>query len=190
MKRQNRWSPGVLRMGAVLVMAATACVPEAAGEADVSEAAEWVAATREWTVASTSGTTVTLAVDAAPIRPGRVRLDIVLGPSPAEVLPLTLDLASPEMPMHGVVRFGAEASDPGRYQAVVDIPMEGYWEVYVNLDYGADAAVFEWEVEPPEGGGGHQHHASPDVSPEAHGPGPEEPRDTSGSHNHAEHQPH
>jgi hypothetical protein len=133
---------------------------------------------------------VTLSVEAMPVRPGRLRIEVALDEAPAEAIPLSVDLVSPEMPMHGVRRFEADVSGPGRYEAVVDIPMEGYWEVYVNLDYGADAAAFELDVEPPEDGEGHQHHASRDASPDARGPGQDEPQDTSGSHEHAEHQPH
>jgi len=177
-------------MGVVFVAAAVACVPEAVGEVDVSGGDGSTATTREWTVASTSGATVTLSVDAVPVRPGPVRIDVALDDTPAGALPLSLDLVSPEMPMHGIVRFEVEETSPGRYQTVVDIPMEGYWEIYVNLDYGADAAVFELDVEPSEDGGGHQHHASQDASPDASGPGTDEPQGTSGSHNHAENQPH
>ena len=190
MKRQKRRSTAVASMGAVLATAAAACAPEAPAEADVAMADESIAAIRKWTVSSTSGTTVTLSVDAVPVRLGQVLLDVTLDDAPAEALPLSVDLASPEMPMHGVARFEAEALSPGRYQAVVDIPMAGYWQVYVNLDYGADAAVFEFDVAAPEDGDGHQNHASQDASPDAFAPGPDEPRDTSGSPNHAEHRPH
>ena len=50
--------------------------------------------------------------------------------------------------------------------------MEGYWELYVNLDYGADAAVFALDVAPGDQGSSHGHGASDDVSAGDHEHGP------------------
>lgn len=147
--------------GALLVLAGVACTPGAADEAlpagDAAEPPDMVSGD-PWTAASTSGVDVTLSADPLPLRPGPVRLEIALGQEPAAALPLSLDLVSPEMPMHGIVRYETEASSTRRYEAVVDIPMEGLWELYVNLDYGADAAVFELNVPAPESSTGHEHH--------------------------------
>lgn len=111
-----------------------------------------------WTAASTSGTGVTVSADPVPLRPGPLRLSIELDPEPSEPFPVTVDLVAPEMPMHGVLRYDAESVSPNAYVATVEVPMEGFWELYVNLDFGADAAVFELEVAPPYGAEPHSHH--------------------------------
>lgn len=109
-----------------------------------------------WTTPSTSGTRITLSTGSL-LEPGSTRFHILLENPPLDPLPVTVDLVSPEMPMHGVVRYEAEALDGGQYEALVDLPMEGYWELYVNLDYGADAALFELDVALPEGAPAHLH---------------------------------
>jgi hypothetical protein len=167
--------------GALLVLAGVACTPGAADEAlpagDPAETPDPDAGDA-WTAASTSGVEVTLSVDPLPLRPGPIRLEIALGQEPPAALPLSLDLVSPEMPMHGIVRYETESSSASRYQAVVEIPMEGLWELYVNLDYGADAAVFELDVPAPEGSTGHEHHGGAPSAEEGGEHGHEHPGET------------
>ncbi len=110
-----------------------------------------------WAATSTSGIPVTVSADAGPLRPGPIELTIRLDEPAEDGLPVTLDLVSPDMPMHGVVRYPTSPEGSGHYAASLEIPMEGYWEIYVNLDYGADAAVFPVEVELPEGAQPHEH---------------------------------
>lgn len=154
------------RIGTTLIAGAIAafvmaCTPGAADEVIPEGDRAPLPETRggdSWTASSTSGVEVRISVDPLPLRPGPARLEIALAAPPPEVLPLSVDLVSPEMPMHGIVRYEAEASSAARYHAVVEIPMEGFWELYVNLDYGADAAVFELDVPAPAGSGSHLHH--------------------------------
>jgi hypothetical protein len=93
-----------------------------------------------------------------PLEPGphRLRLELPVGMNPAA---LTADLVSPSMPMHGIVRVALEVED-GSAGAVVplDIPMEGEWALYVNVDgIGADAAEFLFDVAPGPDGPTHNH---------------------------------
>jgi hypothetical protein len=184
-----------LMTGAVLVLVGVACTSgvadEVLSEGDQAPAPD-LASGDAWTAASTSGVEVSVSADPLPLRPGPVRLEIALGEAPPDVLPLSLDLVSPEMPMHGIVRYETEASSVAHYRAVVDIPMEGLWELYVNLDYGADAAVFELDVAAPEGSTGHEHHGgapSTEAGPQHdhRNPGGDEPSDAGSEDEHRHH---
>lgn len=73
-------------------------------------------------------------------------LNVSVGLREPREQPPTLDLVSPTMPMHGVVRYGSERVEDGAFTASVHVPMEGRWAVYVNLDDGSDAAWFEFEA--------------------------------------------
>lgn len=90
-----------------------------------------------------------------PLEAGPVRWTIETSASPER--PPTVDLVSPEMPMHGIMRYTASASDDGAWEVEVPIPMEGRWMLYVNLDDGAEAAEFTLDVAP-GAGGAHDHH--------------------------------
>lgn len=80
--------------------------------------------------------------------PGTFRLTLPDGVDPEIV---TADLVSPTMPMHGVLRGQPEVTDEGVVLSL-EIPMEGSWALYVNLDgAGADAAEFLFEVPPHPG---------------------------------------
>jgi len=165
MKTQIKRGRGGQLGAVILAILATGCTPEASGE-PVESSSDDSDVFSTWTASSTSGASVTLRTP-NPLEPGSTSIDIRLVDGPAEVLPITLDLVSPDMPMHGVVRFDAHAVSPGSYRASVELPMEGYWELYVNLDYGADAALFELDVVLPAGVLPHQH-AAPD-SPDGSG---------------------
>lgn len=95
-----------------------------------------------------AGIHVTLSLDAAPAEAGPVRLDFILdtpAPNPDDV---TVDLVAPLMPAHGIVRFPTRAETDTRFVSDVEIPMEGLWEIYLNLDTGREAASFEIDVVP------------------------------------------
>jgi hypothetical protein len=79
-----------------------------------------------------------------------------------------VDLVAPDMPMHGITRFDAEAISADEYLVEMELPMEGRWLVYVNLDIGVNAASFEVDV-PPSDVGSHENHDSPQPEEE---PGP------------------
>ena len=98
---------------------------------------------------SVGGERVTLELPTGTLHSGPVELALeVVAESPMR--PHSVDLVSPSMPMHGVVRTPVTATGPGRYSARVEIPMEGRWSIYVNLDsIGADAVEFQLVVEPP-----------------------------------------
>ncbi|MDT8341354.1 MAG: hypothetical protein RQ751_07555 [Longimicrobiales bacterium] len=90
---------------------------------------------------------LTLPVDLFP-GPRALALALPEGADPERV---TVDFVSPTMPMHGVARLAPTRTDSG-VVLNLDIPMEGSWAVYVNLDgTGADAAEFLFEVPPRPG---------------------------------------
>lgn len=115
-----------------------------------------------YTATSSGGTEVTITavgIDGAPLRADTIRWRIEAGDAP-ENAPLTVDVVSPEMPMHGVVRYAAEALGGGAWSVETPIPMEGRWILYVNLDSGVDAAEFPVDVAPSGdglGGAMHEH---------------------------------
>ncbi|MBI4409363.1 MAG: hypothetical protein HY561_06615 [Gemmatimonadetes bacterium] len=156
----SRFSPklGSLLLAAGLALAgcgssesgAAAAEARAAGSVGVAPAATLPAAGSRQAV-TPGGFTVRVAPDPDPPRVGRLRLVITLEPAREVAGPLSVDLASPTMPMHGIVRVPADALGAGSYVALLEIPMEGLWSVYINLDDGAEAASFQFEV--PAGAG-------------------------------------
>jgi len=103
-----------------------------------------------WEGESSGGTPVTVTTPNVPVRLGPLSLNIAIQSDSPEPLPVSVDLFSPEMPMHGIRRFDAEAVSPTEYTVNVEIPMEGRWLLYVNLDAGVNAASLELDVPPPE----------------------------------------
>ncbi|MEE9470538.1 MAG: hypothetical protein V3W32_02395, partial [Gemmatimonadota bacterium] len=95
-------------------------------------------------------TPVTVTTANVPVRLGPLSLNIAIRSDSPEPLPVSVDLVSPEMPMHGIRRFDAEAISPTEYTVNLEIPMEGRWLLYVNLDAGVNAASFELDVPPHE----------------------------------------
>ncbi len=138
----------------------SACAPDRGGDAtppgedritEVQGAGEpdlRTAASVGTLAATTSGGTdidLTFRPD-APV-PGEVELILDIRPSPEEPDAVSVDLVSPEMPAHGVLRYPATWNgEDGSFTVDVSIPMEGLWEIYVNLDVGTDAAAFEIRV--------------------------------------------
>lgn len=100
-----------------------------------------------------SGTSVTVSFTPDPPSAGLVTMTIDLDPAPSDPEAVTVDLVSPEMLTHGVMRYPTRAGNgPGRFTSEVPVPMAGLWEFYVNLDVGLDAAVFSARVGPGDGG--------------------------------------
>lgn len=85
---------------------------------------------------------------AYPLRSGEVDVYLEIDPAAiGKVAPVKVDLASPTKPIHGITRFPTRQTGPGQYVTVVELPMEGRWNLYVNLNAdGTDAAEFEFEV--------------------------------------------
>ncbi len=101
-----------------------------------------------WEGESSGGTPVTVTTPNVPVRLGPLSLNIGIQSDSPEPLPVSVDLVSPEMPMHGIRRFDAEAISATEYTVNLEIPMEGRWLLYVNLDAGVNAASFELDVPP------------------------------------------
>jgi len=124
------------------------------------------AETGRWVGETVTGTPVVVTTENPPVRPGPISLHIqVQNPGP-EALPVSVDVVAPDMPMHGITRFDAEAISAEEYLVEMELPMEGRWLVYVNLDIGVNAASFEVDV-PPSEGASHGKHDSPQPEEEA-----------------------
>jgi len=172
------------RVRLLTILCLAACSTGDAGETPASsadgQAEREPAATTPgtWTATSPRGTGVTLRAEPTPLTAGPVRFEILSPHAPDG--PLTVDLVSPSMPMHGIRRHEAVALENGAWVVEVETPMEGSWALYVNLDHGADAAEFLFEAAPGEEGSGHHH------------PGPEssgtEPVSTATGHDHGGHE--
>ena len=105
-----------------------------------------------WMAESTGGSHVTLSVATDRLAVGPQSVEISVHSPDGAAAPYSVDLVSPSMPMHGVVRYPVAEG-----QVELTIPMEGDWAVYVNLDgTGDDTAEFVFQVAP-DGEGGHQH---------------------------------
>lgn len=131
---------------------------EPTGDASAAPDARTTAGDGVLQARSSGGTEITLLrlrPEAGPLVAGPTRWRIETSGAPRN-RPPTVDLVSPEMPMHGIVRFTASAAEDGAWEVDTPIPMEGRWVLYVNLDEGADAAEFALDVAPGDGGG-HDH---------------------------------
>ncbi len=94
-------------------------------------------AEERWEARTASGLTVRMRTVPAPPAAGPLRVLIhVDGPAPRA--PLTVDLVSPSMPVHGVTRYALGPAGEA-WAADIEIPMDGGWSVYVNFDDGSDA---------------------------------------------------
>lgn len=136
-------------------VAAAEGIAEDGGEAHVHGGMEVDGALQgegPWTATATGGANVTLSSGNAPFISGSVDLEISVHVPDGHATPKSVDLISPTMPVHGIVRYGVSDG-----VATIDIPMEGRWALYVNLDEsGSDSAEFLFDVAPGEGGG-HAH---------------------------------
>ncbi len=129
------------------------CAPEAGdvqAEASHDEATGGVL-----TAISTEGTKVLLRTEQTPVQVGAVRFTVSFPDGIPGDVPVSLDLVSPEMPMMGIRRFEAQKLSDTEFVVDGEIMMDGFWNVYVNLGFGADAAEFEFDVEPSADGTGH-----------------------------------
>ena len=106
-----------------------------------------------WTVTADDGSHVTLTTSAeAALQPGAVTFSISVHSTDGKRSPRSVDLVSPSMPLHGVLRH-----DVTDGKVDIDIPMAGRWAIYVNLDEtGATTAEFQFDV-PAGDTGGHNH---------------------------------
>jgi hypothetical protein len=85
-----------------------------------------------------------------------VSLAIQVHSADGEAQARSVDLISPTMPAHGIVRSPVQGTPDTGYSVAIDIPMEGTWAIYVNLDeVGGDAAEFIFKAGA-LGGSGHE----------------------------------
>jgi hypothetical protein len=154
-----------------LVALAAACTGSDAAPVP-AESAVATGADAAWSARSGSGVGVHVQPAMHPLHPGDMLFRITTDAAGAEREVRSVDLVSPSMPLHGVLRFPVEKGGPGLYLVGVRFPMEGHWTLYVNLDDGLDAAEFHFEVAPSEAGGHHSHHmagvAGHDAEPHPH----------------------
>jgi len=102
-----------------------------------------------WTVTASNGSHVTLATEGAVFSGMPFVLAISVDDPSGRSTPVSIDIVSPEMPMHGLVRIPVTDGE-----ARVQIPMDGEWAIYVNLDAdGAVSAEFLFDVSPGDAGG-------------------------------------
>ncbi len=160
-----------IRATCIAGLVATACGPPDGREAwvEVDDAGKTAAAVEasapfaesgRWVGETASGTPVVVTAVNPPVRPGPLSLRIRVFNPGQELLPVSVDIVAPAMPMHGIKRFDATALSAEEYLVEMELPMEGRWLVYVNLDIGVNAASFEVDV-PVSKQGGHGDHASP-----------------------------
>jgi len=102
-----------------------------------------------WTVTASNGSRVTLETDVAVV-PGMPFVLAISVHDPAGAsTPVSVDIVSPDMPMHGLVRIPVTNGE-----ARIQIPMDGAWAIYVNLDAtGTVSAEFLFDVSAGDAGG-------------------------------------
>lgn len=158
----------------ILLLAAAACT-----DADGARTAHELPAVKAevpgvWSGRSASGVPVDVQVEPTRPRPGEVVFWIYTAGVGGQGTVWSIDLVSPSMPLHGVIRFPVRQSATGEYHAVAHIPMEGRWLLYVNLDEeGSDAAMFGFDVPESAGAPGHRvasdaGHHPPEQAAEGH----------------------
>lgn len=165
-------TPDAIRAAFSAGLLVTACATPSGEEIEVAEggyvevsvpagsAVAPFSETGRWTGETAMGTPVSVTAASTPVRPGPLSLRIRVENPEREALPLSVDVVAPAMPMHGITRFEAVAISPEEYLVEVELPMEGLWLVYVNLDIGVNAASFEVDV-PASEGVRHGNHDSP-----------------------------
>jgi hypothetical protein len=111
-----------------------------------------------WMTTASNGSQVTVETDdaVAPGVPFVLKISVRDPADLARALSATsVDVVSPAMPMHGLVRIPVTEGE-----ARIQIPMDGAWALYVNLDdTGAASAEFLFEVSAGDAGGQVRHGA-------------------------------
>lgn len=138
------------RAGLVVIAAVAACDPQPRASDDVASGTE--VASETWNTRRVNGMVVRVRPEALPVREGPTTFLIELDPPPAEAINMSVDLVSPSMPAHGIARYEAHAERRERYRAAAEIPMAGYWTLYVNFDDGGTAVPFSFEAFGADGG--------------------------------------
>ncbi|MGI8843569.1 MAG: hypothetical protein ACR2HZ_07715 [Gemmatimonadaceae bacterium] len=115
--------------------------------------------TAPWVGWTPGGIEVSVAPDTTPVSIGSVEFQIRIAGGSAPGSRVTVDLASPTMPMHGITRFPAARAAPGTFHSRVIIPMEGEWIVAVNVGNDLETAEVAFRVERPSDAGAESGHA-------------------------------
>lgn len=121
---------------------------------------------------------VTLTPD-DPVRAGGLQLEALPVDPLDEGAEPVVDIFAPNMPAHGIIRFPAEVVENGdAITSRIEVPMEGWWKIYVDLGPSAGTASLDVHVAPGEGGdhdhhhdhdhGGEDHHGDAGSTPRAH----------------------
>ncbi|MGE0161272.1 MAG: hypothetical protein AB7T31_17890 [Gemmatimonadales bacterium] len=132
---------------AALVMLASACSRSDSGVLAESETGS-TAPDAAWVGTTPNG--IQVIVTPVPNPPSVGSLMLTLD-TPDDHPARSVDLVSPTMPAHGVVRSPVV---DGR--VAIDVPMEGEWAVYVNFDdVGAVSAQFSFSVARSDGSSDH-----------------------------------
>jgi hypothetical protein len=129
------------------------------------EAAGATGADAAWVSKSGSGIAVRLEPQTPVVQAGLAIFRITTPADGPHRTVKSVDLVSPAMPLHGVVRFPVEEAGPYSYLAGVHIPMDGRWALYVNFDDGSDAAEFLFDVAPSPAGAHPQRRMAADSEP-------------------------
>lgn len=147
LSRFRRWSEILAPKGrwTALAIAIVAFGTACSGSRDVqAEALPATGVPGELTELTENGTEVSLLWVTGEQQIGANPIEVRI---PGQTTAPILDLLSPEMPMHGVLRYTAELVAPGLFSATIDVPMEGTWALYVDLDGGKEVAEYAFTVQ-------------------------------------------
>jgi hypothetical protein len=156
------------RAGAAIIVTLTmaACTSRPAGEpARDARTGNVVDSTRR-SALTPSGDSVTVIWPAFPIVEGGHTLRLAISGAARLASSLSVDIASPEMPSHGVLRFPVTRDSSGTLSAAIDVPMVGLWALYVNAGSDANAAEFMFVAQGKDSVSTHSHGSS---GPATHG---------------------
>jgi hypothetical protein len=100
-------------------------------------------ASTTWEATATDGSMVSVGVGARPPAVGSTSLEISVEGSAPQRSAISVDLLSPTMPAHGIVRYPVVDGS-----VTLDLPMAGRWAIYVTLNaIGENTAEFVFDVE-------------------------------------------
>lgn len=99
-----------------------------------------------WSGRTATGKMVEVNPASFPLNEGPAQFEIRLDGADATSR-ISVDLVSPTMPMHGITRYDAARTTAGVYLVQLDLPMEGHWSLYVNVNDDSDPAVVDFLVD-------------------------------------------
>lgn len=132
------------------------------------------------------GREVAFTIHPDPPRAGELDVEFRFDDAPSDPSSVIVDVLSPEMAAHGIVRFPVEAAEDGRFTSRIEIPMEGVWEVWIELGREQETASFRFRVDPGEDGPVHAGHEGHEHGEHDHGDHDHGDHDH-GDHDHGDH---